>query len=61
LRDIAPLGSAKHSETPYWPIPHSLAADLVRLRDMAYEAADLAHLAFSFDIGQAEQMDRMVR
>lgn len=44
------LGSVKHSEMPYWSIPHGISADKGTLHEIAYEAAEAAHLAFSFDI-----------
>ena len=46
------LDSTKHPEMQYWSIPHSLAADIPRLRELAFDAADAAHLAFSFDIDE---------
>lgn len=42
---FADLGATKHRDLPYWTVPAQASTDLVMLRDLAYEAADAAHLA----------------
>ncbi len=44
------MGSAKHPQMPYWTIPAAAAADLAHLCELAYEAADMAHIAILFGI-----------
>lgn len=53
------LGSSRHPQMPYWSIPPSVSGDLARLRQAADEAADLAHLAYSF--GLSERYARLER
>lgn len=53
-RQFHALGSKKHPEMRYWEIPHGIAADIARLREAAYQAADAAHLAFSFTIDDSD-------
>ena len=43
-------GGHKHPEMPYWSVPNSVAGDIGILCDLAYQAADNAHLAASFGI-----------
>lgn len=43
-------GATKHREMPYWSVPDAVASDIQVLRDLAYQAADNAHLAASFGI-----------
>jgi len=47
------LGSTKHAEMPYWSVPMAIASNVHALRDLAYQAADNAHLAASFGIEDA--------
>lgn len=42
---FATLGATKHQDMPYWTVPVDASTDLGMLRDLAYEAADAAHLA----------------
>lgn len=48
------LGSRKHPEMRYWSIPHSIASDNSQLLEAAYESADAAHLAFSFNVDDVD-------
>jgi len=44
---FAELGSAKHPDMPYWTLPVAAHDDVEMIRDLAYEAADIAHLALT--------------
>ena len=38
------LGGHKHTEMPYWSVPACIACDRNLFAEIAYEAADIAHL-----------------
>lgn len=42
---FASLGGTKHVEMPYWSIPTRVLNDAELLLELAYQAADIAHLA----------------
>jgi len=44
---FADLGSTKHPDMPYWTLPAAAQEDVEMTRDLAYEAADIAHLALA--------------
>jgi|GEM_PF-5373107 len=48
------LESTKHGELPYWTVPRVALHNIVLLRELAYEAADTAHIAASFGINDEE-------
>ena len=55
------LGATKHADMPYWTIPAAIAADRAVLCELAYEAADLAHMAFLFGIDDEPAVVRATR